>query len=198
MKKLSIALFSVLFISVGILFYLQFSGGSKSAKSNSAAGIETPAQGSVYIDIDTVIFNLELFKDKRNELLTKQKSAEAELTSKSSQYEKGVKDYQDKVNKGLITRATAADMEQGLYQQQQDLISLRDKLSTNLAEEEQVMNRQVLEYITKFIDENKSQYNYQFIFAKSFGGPVLYSNNSLDLTRQLLAALNKKYQSEKK
>ena len=87
----------------------------------------------------------------------KQKSAEAELNSKGTQYEKGVRDYQDKVNKGLITRATAAQMEQSLIQQQQELVALRDKLQSNLMEEEQVMNRQILEYITKFLEENKSE-----------------------------------------
>ncbi len=46
-------------------------------------------------------------------------------------------------------------MEQSLVQQQQELVSLRDKLQSNLVEEEQVMNRQVLEYITKFLEENK-------------------------------------------
>ena len=89
-----------------------------------------------------------MFTDRREELIAKQKSAEAELNSKGTQYEKGVKDYQDKVNKGLITRATAAQMEQSLTQQQQDLITLRDNLQSNLMEEEQVMNRQILEYIT--------------------------------------------------
>ena len=199
MKKLSIALFAVLFVAVAVLYFFQFKGNPRSNKSGAAGtATEAPTQGIVYVDIDTVIFNLDLFKDKREELIVKQKNAEAELNSKGTQYDKGVKDYQDKVNKGLVTRATAANIEQGLYQQQQELVSLRDKLSSNLAEEEQVMNRQVLEYITKYIEENKSQYNYQFILGKSFGGPVLYSNRSLDLTRQLLAALNKKYQSEKK
>jgi outer membrane protein len=89
-------------------------------------------------------------------------------------------------------------MEQGLLQQQQELVNLRDKLQSNLVEEEQVMNRQILDYITKFIEDNKTQYNYQFILGKSFGGPVLYSNSSLEITQQLLTALNKKYQTEKK
>jgi outer membrane protein len=199
MKNLSFALFGVLFLAVAVLFYFQFRGTSKPTNSNIPGIVnETPGQGIVYVNIDTVIFNLDLFRDRREELMTKQKNAEAELNSKGTQYEKGVKDYQDKVNKGLVTRATAAQMEQGLLQQQQELVSLRDKLQSNLVEEEQVMNRQVLEYITKFIEENKSQYNYQFILGKSFGGPVLYSNSSLDLTKQLLGALNKKYQSEKK
>ena len=41
-----------------------------------------------------------MFHDKREDLMAKQKSAEAELNSKGSQYEKGVKDYQDKASQG--------------------------------------------------------------------------------------------------
>ncbi len=199
MKKLNVVLFGVLFLAVAGIYFLHFTGNKKSGLTNSSKGqTELPSGGIVYVNIDSVIFNLDLFKDRRDELMTKQKNAEAELTSKGTQYDRGVKDYQDKVNKGLVTRATAAQMEQGLLQQQQELVSLRDKLQSNLVEEEQVMNRQVLEYITKFIEDNKAQYNYQFILGKSFGGPVLYSNSSLDLTQQLLTSLNKKYQSEKK
>jgi outer membrane protein len=89
-------------------------------------------------------------------------------------------------------------MEQALQQQQQELVSLRDKLQSNLMEEEQVMNRQVLEYITKFLEENRSEYNYQYILGKSFGSVVLYSETSLDITQKVLDGINKKYQSEKK
>ena len=130
--------------------------------------------------------------------MAKQKSAEAELNSKGNQYQKDGKDYQDKVNKGLVTRAVAAQMEQALGQQQQELISLRDKLQSNLMEEEQVMNRQILEYITKFLLDHKSEYNYQYIFGKSFGSVVLYSDSGLDISQKVLDALNKKYKEEKK
>jgi outer membrane protein len=199
MKKISVVLFVVLFLAVAVLYFFQFKGSGKSANANSSgASGALPGGGIAYVNIDSVIINLDLFRDRRAELMTKQKNAEAELNSKGTQYERGVKDYQDKVNKGLVTRANAAQIEQGLLQQQQELVSLRDKLQSNLVEEEQVMNRQVLEYITKFIEDNKVQYNYQFILGKSFGGPVLYSNSSLDMTQQLLSALNKKYQSEKK
>jgi outer membrane protein len=199
MKKLSIVLYSVLFLAVAGLYFLHFSGNSKTKKSETAGKfIGSAAQGIAYINIDTVIFKFNMFLDKRNELLDKQKSAEAELNSKGNQYQKDAKDYQDKVNKGLVTRATATQIEQSLVQQQQELVSLRDKLQSNLAEEEQVMNRQVLEYITKFLEENRSEYNYQYIFGKSFGSVVLYSDNSLDITQQVLNAINKKYKEEKK
>jgi outer membrane protein len=199
MKNLSVTLFVVLFLAVIGLYFLHFSGNQKTKKSvTTGIQAQSTAQGIAYVNIDSVIIKFDMFLDKRNDLITKQKSAEAELNAKGGQYEKGAKDYQDKANKGLITRATAAQIEQSLVQQQQELVSLRDKLQSNLVEEEQVMNRQVLEYITKFLEENKSEYNYQYILGKSFGSVVLYGDNALDITPKVLAEINRKYKAEKK
>ena len=199
MKKLSIVLYVVFFLAITGLYYLYFTGSKKNNKSDTSdfvAGV--PGQGIAYINIDSVIFKFDMFFDRRDDLMSKQKSAEAELNSRGSQYEKGARDYQDKVSKGLVTRATAAQMEQALLQQQQELVSLRDKLQSDLMEEEQVMNRQILDYITKFLEENRTEYNYQYILGKSFGSVVLYSDTSLDITQKVLDAVNKKYQADKK
>ncbi len=199
MKKISAALFVVLFLAIAVLFFLQFSGHKKAKKGTlTETSADNPANGIAYVNIDTVVFKFNMYADRRAELLEKQKKAEAELNSKGSRYEKGVKDYQDKVNKGLITRSTAAEMEQSLYTQQQELVNLRDKLQSDLLEEDQVMNRQILEYITTYLEEHKAEYNYQYIFGKSFGSVVLYGNASNDITQKVLAGLNLKYQTEKK
>lgn len=199
MKKLSVILFVVLFLSVAVLYFLHFSGNRTKVKNDQTGKpVEMATGGIVFVNIDSIIFNFNMYADRRAELVKKQQSSDAELNSKGTQYQNAVKDYQDKVNKGLVTRASAAQIEQALVQQQQDLVALRDKLQSNLVEEEQVMNRQVMEYITKFLEENKSEYNYQFILGKSFGGVVLYSDSSLEITKRVLDALNRKYQSEKK
>jgi outer membrane protein len=198
MKKLSIALFAVLFLAVGFLFYLNFSGKKEKKSVKETVKGEAQVNGIAFVNIDSVIYNFDMFFDRREVLMEKQKKAEAELASKGSRYEKGAKDYQDKVSKGLVTRATAAEMEQALYQQQQELVSLRDNLQSNLMEEEQVMNRQIVDYITSFLEENKSDYNYQYILGKSFGSPILYGDAGLDITQKVITALNEKYQAEKK
>ncbi len=199
MKNLNIVLFSVLFLAVAALFFLHFSGNGKTKKTTvSETPVEVTSKGIAYINIDTVIFKFDMFFDRREELMEKQKKAEAELNSKGSLYEKNARDYQEKVNKGLVTRATAAEMEKSLLQQQQDLVTLRDNLQSNLLEEEQVMNRQILEYITSFLEENRSDYNYQYILGKSFGGPVLFGDTALDITKKVTNALNNKYKGEKK
>ena len=198
MKKLSVALFAVLFLAIAFLYFLHFTGkkDKKSDKDNTLS--EVQSEGIAFVNIDTVIYNFDMFFDRRAELMEKQKKAEAEFASKENQLKRNATDAQDKVNKGLVTRAQAAEMEQALYQQQQELALLSQNLQNTLLEEEQVMNRQIVDYITTYLEENKSQYKYQFILGKSFGSVVLYGDSGLDITHVVLGALNQKYQAEKK
>ncbi len=198
MKNLSTILFGVLFIAVVALYVLHFTGNKGTGAESEVNAAKSSAEGVAFVNIDSVIFKFDMFFDRRSELMEKQKSAESQLNSKGTQYEKNAKDYQDKVTKGLVTRVTAAEMEQALLQQQQELVTLRDNLQNNLLEEEQVMNRQIIDYITKYLEENKSEFNVQFVLGKSFGSPVLYGDSTLDITQKVLDALNKKYQAEKK
>lgn len=198
MKNLSIALFSVLFLAITVLYILHFTGRKKeTVRESVSSSVEVRSEGIAFVNIDSVIMNFDMFFDRRNELMEKQRKAEAELTSKGSRYERDARDFQEKVTKGLVTRATAAEMEKSLLQQQQDLITLRDDLQTNLMEEEQVMNRQIIDYITTCLEQNKSEFNYQYVLGKSFGSVVLYGDEALDITRRVSEVINSKYRSEK-
>jgi len=198
MKKLTVILFAALFLATAFLYFLHFTGNKSKKPVSNSNQIQSSAQGIAYINIDSVIYKFDMFFDRRNDLMDKQQKAEAELNSKGTKYEKGARDYQEKITKGLVTRATAAEMEKDLMQQQQELVTLRDNLQANLMEEEQVMNRQIIEYITNYLEENKADYNYQYILGKSFGSVVLYGDSGLDITQRVLDELNKKYQAEKK
>lgn len=199
MKKLHIVLFSVLFLAIALLYVLFFTGkdGARDDTPGSVL-VHSDAQGIAFVNIDSVIYNFEMFHDRSDELMAKQQKAEAELTNKGTQYERSARDYQDKVNKGLVTRATAAELEQSLYQQQQELVALRDNLQSGLIEEEQVMNRQIVEYITSYLEDKQADYNFQYILGKSFGSVVLYGDSALDITDRLVEELNSKYLAEKK
>lgn len=198
MKNLSVILFAVLFVALGVLYFLHFKGNTKDKAVTQTEQSQSSASGIAYVNVDTLIYNFDMFFDRRDELMGKQQKAESELNSKAGQYEKNARDYQEKVTKGLVTRATAAEMEQSLLRQQQELVDLRDNLQSNLIEEEQVMNRQILEYITSFLEEHKSDYNYHYILGKSFGGQVLYGDSTLDITSRVLEALNTQYKAENK
>ncbi len=150
-----------------------------------------------YVELDSVIAQFDMATDKSAELQGKTKSSEAELASKSQAFDRDVRDYQNKVQKGLITRANAAEMEQTLQQQQQTLVARRDEMAYNLNEEGMVAQRQILEYISQYLIEFNADHGYEYILAKQFPGPILFSDPALDITAEVVAGLNTKYKAEK-
>ena len=199
MKNLSLILNAVLFIAVGVLFYFQFSGGkpeTTSEKSTTPRVIPTDVT-IVYVNIDTLLNNYDYFADMQNEFADKQSELEAEFNQRQRQYEASAIDAQNKVQKGLVTRREAAELEQQLLAEQQALYQLQQSMSMELAEEEQVRNRRLINRIMEYLEEYNQQYNYQFIFSNSFGDNVLYANDRLDITQDVLTGLNETYRAEK-
>jgi len=199
MKKLSLILNVIILCAVIVLFVLNFTGKEAKPGKVEQTPIENigPSKGIAFVEVDSIVVNFELFSDLSEDLLAKQQSAEAEMNAKGKKYEDGARDYEDKVRKGLVTRATAAQMEQELMQEQQELVNLRDQLQYELMDEEQVMNRRVLEYIYVFLEEYTVDHNYDYILGKTFGSPVMYSNKALEITNEVIEGINSKYQSEK-
>lgn len=198
MKKLPLILSVVSILAVGLILILDLTEKEEKNEVKGGEVISNNSTGEIaYVVIDSIIFKFDLYFELRDELMKKQQSSEAELNSKGSVYEAGAKDYEDKVRKGLVTRATAAQMEQALLQQQQDIVNLRDELQYALMEEEQVMNRTVLDYIYTYLEEYNKEANYKYILGKTFGGPVLFSNSSLNITDDVLKGLNEYFADNK-
>lgn len=172
--------------------------GCKTDAGTAGNAKSVDGKGIAFVELDSVIANFDMAKDITDQLGEKQRNSEAELTAKSQAFDRDVRDYQNKAQKGLITRATAAEMEQTLAQQQQSLLALRDEMALNLNEESVVAQRQVLEYINLYLAEFNEDHNFQYILAKQFPGPILYSDTTLDITVEVIAGLNAKYNSEKK
>ena len=200
MKNLSLILNAVLILAVGVLFFLHFSSKSTDQQDSPKTIQMDPGgafNGIVYINIDTLLNNYGYFVDLQEDFADKQAELEAELNNRGRQYEASAIDYQNKVQKGLVTRAEAAELEQQLMQEQQNLLQLRDELSLQLSEEEQVSNRKLIEALMVYLKEYNMDYNYQFIFSNSFGDNLLFANDDLDITNSVLEGINAQYESEK-
>jgi outer membrane protein len=201
MKKLSLWLNIVLIIAVGGIYFLHFSGNktSKNVEVNEdGTEVEINRDYAIaYVNIDTLIRNYDLFIDKSDELTQKRNESEAELQIQSKKFENEVRDFQDKVGKGLITRTKAQMLQQELGQKEQQLYATRDNLARQLSEEEQVMYRQVLNEVMSYLEEYNAEYNYKYIFSNSFGGQLLYTDKGLNITSNVLVGLNEKYEETK-
>lgn len=200
MKKLSLWLNVILIIAVAGIYFLHFSGNKTTKSAVSAGNTEKVLNGDfeiAYIDIDSLVSKYDLFIDKRDELEQKKNESEAELQVQSQSFDKEVQDYRNQASKGLITRTKAQMMEQQLAQKQQQLYAMGENLQRQLMEEEQVMYRQVLNEVMEYLKEYNTEHNYRYIFSNSFGGQLLYTDEALNITTDVLEGLNAKYAKTK-
>jgi outer membrane protein len=172
--------------------------GCNKNKGTSETTKSVAHNGIAYVELDSVIAHFDMAKDKTADLEEKTKNSEAELNAKSQAFDRDVRDYQNKAQKGLITRATAAEMEQTLSQQQQNLLALRDQMASSLNEESIVAQRLVLDYINQYLVEYNAGHGYEYILARQFPGPILFADTTMDITSEVIAGLNTKYNAEKK
>ncbi|MDY6801339.1 MAG: OmpH family outer membrane protein [Bacteroidota bacterium] len=205
MKKISLWLNIILIVAVAGIYILYFTGEGKGTVADTSV-TEEEVDGEIigrsfsiaYVNIDTIISDYQFFVDKRDDLNQKMGESEAELQLKSRNFEREVRDFQEQMNKGLITRTKAQMLQQELAQKEQELYATRDNIAQQLSEEEQVMLRQGLDRIMKFLEEYNKEHNYQYVLSKTFGSQVLFADKSLNITRDVLNGLNEQYQEENK
>ena len=93
MKKLNLIIEIVLTIAVIVLFGLHFLGNKSASSSTISANTNVTNKTSgiiVYVNIDTVIHNYDLYADLRSKLSGKQQVIEAEMGNKSKNYQNGL------------------------------------------------------------------------------------------------------------
>ncbi len=201
MKRLPLILNIVLAVAVVALYVLYFTGIGSPKKNSSFEGLPAGSAngGSIfYVQIDSVLSHFDMATDLSGELQSKFNASEAEFQAKQKAYQNDVNDYQYKAQRGLITRSEAQTTEQELYAKQQNLAKLQQDLTQDLQEKQTVMNRQVINAIMEYLKQNSSQLNYKYVLGTSFGGNILYANDSLDITKNIVTGLNQNYQETKK
>jgi len=205
MKKISFWLNIVLIVAVAVLFFLHFqandgvTSSDKEKKSTEEKQKEFESYDNLrvaYVNIDSLLNGYDMYIDKRDEFVEEQTNSQSELQSRSRQLQKEFNELREKLNKGMITRAKAQMMQRNLGEKEQKLRQLRQNMSSELAEKEQVIYRQVLNSVMEYLDEYAEKHDYHYILSYSFGGPVLYKKEEFDVTKDVLKGLNEEYANE--
>jgi outer membrane protein len=107
-------------------------------------------------------------------------------------------EFQQKIEKRLVTSAQAEQMQQQLLNEQQSLMQYKDQLQMQLLEKEQNVNKQIFEKVTKYLKNYNKGNKHKIILGNSMGTNVLEADPKLDITNFILKGLNEDYQKESK
>ncbi len=198
MKKSSLIINVLLLVAVAVLYVLYFTRPGVSEKKRPSRLLDTSQMlvpKIVYVNIDTLLANYDMFADYQNKLNEKQKSSETKLNSRSQTWQNKVTDYQNNLKRGLVTRSEAQKIEQQLSQEQQELVKLKNDLSSKLMEAQQVSYRKVLFSIVDYLKGYSQLHHYQYVLSTTAGGNLLFGDKNFDVTKQVMEGLNLKYKS---
>ena len=153
-----------------------------------------PQAGSiVYIQLDSIVAKYDMFNDLKSELEEKVQKLQNELQSKGRAFERDVKDFQNKIQKGLMTQSEAEEKNRILGNRQADLQNLSAQKEAEIQEENTVMMNKVMDAIETFVKKYNEEKKYSMIITGVFEG-----DPNLNITNDIIEGLNEEYVKNKK
>ncbi len=196
MKNTSLILSIVSLVAVVVFGVLSLTKGGKTADVQSeGAAVEAAASKGdiVYVDLDRVLMEYDMANDLRSVVETKVQNIQAEVNRRGKKLENDIADFQNKIDKGLMTRSVAEAQGQKLSQQEVEFNNYAAQKQQEINEEQVVMMNQLGDAIQTFINKYNEEKQYAMILTNSGGAPVITADAALDITDDVLAGLNEEY-----
>jgi outer membrane protein len=83
-----------------------------------------------------------------------------------------------------------------LNEKQQSLIGYAQSIDKKAQEEDKKMTEGVLNQINSFVSEYGKEKGYDVILGTTESGSLMYGNDAIDITKEVLESLNKSYKGE--
>ena len=198
MKNTPLILSVIALVAVVALGILQLLGGNSKSGSAAVGSTETSAEKGaiVYFNIDRVISEYDMANDLSSVVETKAQGIQQEITRRGNSLQKKMNDFQEKMDKGLITRSVAEVQAQRLQQEQNEFQNYAAQKQQEMAEEQQVMMNQIGNAIKEFIDKFNAEKQFALVISTQgdiLPAPVVTGDASLDITEAVIAGLNEEY-----
>lgn len=167
------------------------------AKNDSTAVSPSKNQEKiVYVNSDTLSEKYIYFKDIKSKLEAKVKKAQSDLQSKGQAFQREVAEYQQKA--ATMSASDRQATEEKLARKQDELGRLDQNASQSLAQDEASEFNAVYNAITEYLKKHAEEKGYQFVLTYSKTNPaVIYADAKLDITKEVVEALNKEYNTKK-
>lgn len=176
--------------------------GCNTTASRSVSAVDSTGRVAssavAYVNFDSLIAKYDMYIALSADFQAKATKAETDLQARARSFERDVTDFQNKIQKGLITTANAQTTQANLERRQQALAQQQQTAMATLAEEESVMINQIHYAITEYLKEFNDDLRYGMIISTSSAGPILHADPALDITDVVVEGLNERYASEKK
>jgi outer membrane protein len=188
MKNLSTILSILALAGVATLFIMK--QGSDKPSVTNANGANTNASRIAYVNIDTLESKYEYLKDQRKKFEARQEGMKAELERSAQQLQNDYAAAQRKAQAGTMTEAEQQSIGKRLMQMEQSLKTREEALTVQLMKEQEEFNKTLQEQLDKVLAEYNKDKRYDYILSYTKNGTIMYADKALDITTDVVKAMN--------
>jgi outer membrane protein len=168
---------------------------SLAASAQTAPAAASAANTIVFVNSDSLINNYDYYKAVRFKLQDLSQKAQAEITAKGTAFQKEVAAYQKSASSLNLAQRTTT--EKRLATKQQTLQALSQNTAKQLQDEEAEQNSKLYDHIAAYLKTYTKTKGYKIVLTYSKANPsMLYGDESLDVTKEVLTGLNEEYKKE--
>lgn len=173
-------------------------------KEEKGAAAKTPASAAVsttekivYVNSDSLLTKYQYFKDLKVKLDAKSKTAQTDLTSKQQAFQREVAQYQQQAN--TLPADQRAATEERLARKQQELQAYTQNAGSALQNEQAAENEKLYDKVADYLKGYAKKKGYKMVLTYAKGNSaILFADESLDVTSEVIVGLNEAYKSDKK
>ena len=192
MKNLSLILNAVLFVAVGVLYYLHFA--SRPSASSSTSDVVPGDLTIAYINSDSVLKHYDYFEVIGAKFEAKRSKLDQDLRVRAQSLQKDINAYQQNANNLTVNQAKA--VEEDLGKKQQNLQLYQQSLSQELSNEEAKMQTELYSKVTDYLKKYGNEKGIQVVFKHDTSSDLLYGGDALNITDDVIKGLNEAYKAE--
>ncbi|HAX96252.1 MAG TPA: hypothetical protein DCY35_07010 [Prolixibacteraceae bacterium] len=195
MKGSSLIVSIVLFVLIGVLYILHFTGdkGDTATGSQEASSVVREGTRIAYIKTDSLILNYVLAETLHDDFTQKQEAYTQEYGNKRTVFEREAAEFQQKLQRGgFLTEQRAIQERDRLVGKEQEILKLDQDLSTKLAEMQNANNQQIIDSLMSYLKVYNANNKYDYILNAA---NVLIGPDSDNITAEVLAGMNSRYQA---
>ena len=162
--------------------------------AEAGESIQAVAGDIVYVRLDTLMMQYDMYSDLQSSFEAKAQNVDTELNKKARKLESDIKNFENQINKGLLTRSAAEQQNNSLQQRQANLQTEAAQKQQELAEESQVLLNQVMYAIKTYLEEYNKEHNFAAILTTTdASNVVIVGAPALDITNEIVEGLNAEY-----
>jgi outer membrane protein len=195
MKGTSLIVSIVLFILVGILYILYFTGSKAVELVTGEPAAAERAEGLriAYVKTDSLVMNYAFAEVLHDEFTKRQEAFTQEYGTKRTTFEREAAEFQQKLQRGgFLTEQRAIQERDRLLGKEQEIMRLDQELSTKLAEIQATNNQQIIDSLLSFLKDYNEAKKYDYILNAA---NVLIGPDADNITADVLISMNARYEA---